>query len=294
MSIGTHIRGLRKSRGLTQEALAAEAGISQSTVSEIENDVRMTDADIVMRLMAILGGCCPPVRQSALVSCDDIMAPWQTRLAMRASEISFDVRINQARQTLGRQVVDELMRQLRAREEGEWWLSILRRWPFESGLEAVLAVRLLLEGAVMTKARLARLGFPLPIVDPKTKVHTGNLARWSLALIGQEVRVIFTPCVTLQCLPLTSRTGRRRLDLTVVAQVGSERYCGAIETDGAQHRTPQGQAEDRAREEEIDLPIHRISESDLAGGAVLPAIKRFILHLPADERSHAGVCGKWR
>jgi transcriptional regulator with XRE-family HTH domain len=133
MRIGKHIRNLRKSQGMTQVALATRAGVSQSTVSDVENDVRLADEDLVMRLTTLLGGSVTAMRQSAAVPCHDIMEAWQPRAGMRSSEISFDVRLNQARQTLGARVVDDVVRQFRAREEAEWSVEraaalAVRKW----------------------------------------------------------------------------------------------------------------------------------------------------------------------
>jgi transcriptional regulator with XRE-family HTH domain len=53
-TIGERVRALRKARGLTQPQLAAEVGIDQSTISDIERG-RGFSAETLMRLCDALG-----------------------------------------------------------------------------------------------------------------------------------------------------------------------------------------------------------------------------------------------
>ncbi|HEY3997812.1 MAG TPA: helix-turn-helix domain-containing protein [Candidatus Xenobia bacterium] len=295
MSIGKLLRKARKAKGLTQERLAELIGSSQTCISDLENDHRLMQDEMLAKLSNVLDtSLATPVRPMAYVPGRKVLQPLRPRCGMRPGEISFDVRMNQARLTLGRQVVDDLLNQLRQREEAQWWLCVLRRWPFDSGLEAILAVRMLLEGAFLTRIRLSQAGFPWPVVDPQTKRCTGHYTRWGLALVRGDIRVVLVPCVTLQLQPVTSRTGRRRLDLALVAQIGKVRCCGNVEMDGKAHLTTQGQLDDRAREEEIDLPTLRISETALKQSGVLATLLDFAARLPGDARSAAGSTGRWR
>lgn len=54
MTLGNRIRTLRKSHGLSQPALAKKAGVTQSTISDLENDKKSTSADNLMAIAKIL------------------------------------------------------------------------------------------------------------------------------------------------------------------------------------------------------------------------------------------------
>lgn len=61
-SIGNRITRLRKARGLTQEALAEQVGVSSQAVSKWENDLSCPDISLLPRLCQALG-----------VSCDELL-----------------------------------------------------------------------------------------------------------------------------------------------------------------------------------------------------------------------------
>jgi transcriptional regulator with XRE-family HTH domain len=55
-TLGTYVRARRSALGLTQEALAESAGVSQAVVSDIERGrISLSSADIRRRLAAALG-----------------------------------------------------------------------------------------------------------------------------------------------------------------------------------------------------------------------------------------------
>lgn len=55
MTIGNRVKGLRKTRGLTQDALAQLAGITQSSLSEIERgQTKYGSGPVLIRLAAAL------------------------------------------------------------------------------------------------------------------------------------------------------------------------------------------------------------------------------------------------
>jgi transcriptional regulator with XRE-family HTH domain len=54
-TIGDRIRELREQHNLTQEALAARAGISKGFLSDLENDKRNASAEYALRLAQALG-----------------------------------------------------------------------------------------------------------------------------------------------------------------------------------------------------------------------------------------------
>lgn len=49
------LKGLRKSRGLTQAQLGAKLGLSQKRVAGIENNPQVTSIDQISRLVSLLG-----------------------------------------------------------------------------------------------------------------------------------------------------------------------------------------------------------------------------------------------
>ncbi len=54
-SLGARIAQLRRDRGMTQQELAEQLGVSQPVVSDYENDVIRIPADVVVQLAGILG-----------------------------------------------------------------------------------------------------------------------------------------------------------------------------------------------------------------------------------------------
>lgn len=54
MSLGNRIRTLRKAQGLSQPALAKKAGVTQSTISDLENDKKGTSAENLMAIARVL------------------------------------------------------------------------------------------------------------------------------------------------------------------------------------------------------------------------------------------------
>lgn len=53
-AIGDHLREVRIAEGLSQEALAAKAGLDRKTVNRIENGLFSPSIDTLMRLCQIL------------------------------------------------------------------------------------------------------------------------------------------------------------------------------------------------------------------------------------------------
>jgi transcriptional regulator with XRE-family HTH domain len=53
--LARNVRRLRLARGLTQEALAADAGLHQALISEIENEASNPELDTLGRLAVALG-----------------------------------------------------------------------------------------------------------------------------------------------------------------------------------------------------------------------------------------------
>jgi transcriptional regulator with XRE-family HTH domain len=53
--VGANLRRLRKGRGLSQEALAAEAGLDRTYVSSCERGRRNVSVDNICKLAAALG-----------------------------------------------------------------------------------------------------------------------------------------------------------------------------------------------------------------------------------------------
>lgn len=53
--LARNVRRLRLARGLSQEALAADAGLHQGLISEIENEVSNPELDTIGRLATALG-----------------------------------------------------------------------------------------------------------------------------------------------------------------------------------------------------------------------------------------------
>jgi transcriptional regulator with XRE-family HTH domain len=53
--LAKNVRRLRLARGLSQEALAADAGLHQGLISEIENEASNPELDTIGRLAAALG-----------------------------------------------------------------------------------------------------------------------------------------------------------------------------------------------------------------------------------------------
>jgi transcriptional regulator with XRE-family HTH domain len=53
--IGRRIREIRKSRGMTQDQLAAAAGLSKSFISEVENDSRNASSRNLLNIANVLG-----------------------------------------------------------------------------------------------------------------------------------------------------------------------------------------------------------------------------------------------
>ena len=51
-----HLRGLRKSRGLTQAQLGALVGVKQARIAEIEADPGVVSLDQLTKVLAALGG----------------------------------------------------------------------------------------------------------------------------------------------------------------------------------------------------------------------------------------------
>ena len=52
--LGRSIRDARRGQGLTQAELAARAGVTQATISNIERDVSPPSLDTILRLLAVL------------------------------------------------------------------------------------------------------------------------------------------------------------------------------------------------------------------------------------------------
>lgn len=55
MTLGNRIRTLRKSHDLSQPALAKKAGVTQSTISDLENDKKGTSAENLLAIAKVLG-----------------------------------------------------------------------------------------------------------------------------------------------------------------------------------------------------------------------------------------------
>ncbi len=53
--LAKNVRRLRLARGLSQEALAADAGLHQGLISEIENEASNPELDTIGRLAKALG-----------------------------------------------------------------------------------------------------------------------------------------------------------------------------------------------------------------------------------------------
>jgi transcriptional regulator with XRE-family HTH domain len=53
--LARNVRRLRLARGLSQEALAADAGLHQGLISDIENEVSNPELDTIGRLATALG-----------------------------------------------------------------------------------------------------------------------------------------------------------------------------------------------------------------------------------------------
>lgn len=99
-TIGTRIARYRKAKGLTQEGLAEQLGISSQAVSKWENDISCPDISILPKLCRVLGVTC----DSLLTGKDNQvqLLPEQQRksmeeLTMRINVLSHDgdkIRVN--------------------------------------------------------------------------------------------------------------------------------------------------------------------------------------------------------
>src|SRR5579883_3203398 len=112
MTLGKRIREMRVARGITQEALAAQAGVSQATLSRIEMQQVTPSGATAERVAAALG---IELRRLEGLPPRTVLRPGEARRLLpaariaveaRYSEISMATRLNQARLTLGREEVN--------------------------------------------------------------------------------------------------------------------------------------------------------------------------------------------
>ncbi|MHB2017757.1 MAG: helix-turn-helix domain-containing protein [Candidatus Xenobia bacterium] len=193
MNVGKRIQLLRKAAGLTRRQLAARAGVAPSIVTMAEERVLVPDQSLLARLYKALDPREPGLQTHVFVPVRRVLPTGRVRRVERA-EVALSTLLEQASAALGRDAVAAIEREFERRPESDVWRAVLNRMPFASGLEAILAVRLLLAGARITRVRLSQHGFPWPIVDPRIGVFTGLSRRWALALGG----ILLTPAVTVQ------------------------------------------------------------------------------------------------
>lgn len=83
MEIGTAIKGLRKSRGMTQKEFAEKCGLSANALCTLERNASFTTKDTIEKICAALS---IPVSYLLFLSITDEDVPAEKRVAFKALE----------------------------------------------------------------------------------------------------------------------------------------------------------------------------------------------------------------
>jgi transcriptional regulator with XRE-family HTH domain len=275
-SIGNRIRKLRTERGLGQLELAQRAGIHNSRLSEFERGTRVPGDAHIEALARALGLEVDSVVRNTDWLSESQRAAVRSRSSRVAREFSRDFAYRppcdrdmstQLRKAIARypEVVYRLVELIRAREDGELQMRMLGTVVAGSSLEAVVHAALLVVGVLVLVAP-ELLGFRKhPVVNPKTREGVG-----SQPVPAFRITACGRPCLLIPQVALACRKTTWTVDLLgAVIDPRGRVFWFYVEIDGEGH-DPRS---DRIKEEDIDLPIIRLSETDIVANTFLPQLE---------------------
>ncbi len=272
----------RLQRAWSQRELARRANLTRTLVSLIESGIRIATPSHRTQLIRALGlgrdtlgpshprghkGGWPNWQQTRL---------WETfRRRPERYRVDRDrpnwQRFRAARKQYGR-LYDELLKSAIARVGKLALADLLHFGCCESGLEALLWLRLLVAGAILSWVAAARLGWcRMPMVDLDNHVLNDRL--WPAFVLSEPFLCALLPQVRLR--PWDSKP--YRLDFLACVRTASGLVWVNVEVDGAGHDTRW----DRKRTAALRLPRVSLSEEDILADNFLERLQTRLLRAVA-------------
>lgn len=251
---GQLLRKNREAKRLSGRAVASLTGISQATLSRLENDRRPPTEAEWHTLRQHLALPKAPPREMPLPSAATIWRVPAPRLSC-TSPIGFSARAYRARESFG-PIWKEQLALLESREDARLSWRFLNDSGSDSGPEAMFWVLLIATGARPCWYPPVKAGFrKFPIVDRSRKRRAaGDLRHPCLELRRDGYRLLLFPQVRV-----VTPQGLYVLDALVLFRRGRQREWLNLEIDGSGHDGER----DVARQEHLGLLTLRVCAAEL-------------------------------
>lgn len=263
-TFGSLLRATRKKHNLSQTALGAEVGLSQSRLSQFESDSRSPTPEEWQRLRECLNLDPNDLPAKLLLPYPDPI--WRVALPelSLAGERPLSTRHHAARKTYGA-IVDRRLAQAKSQTDPVLVEKFLNQASTESGHEYFLWVQLLAIGGKPCWLAPVRAGFrALGIVDRHSKRAINDLRHPCLQAAGPGADWLLFPQPTLD-----ARRTYYRLDALAVLRYGGERHWIDLELDGQGHN-PEW---DDERQRLLSLPTVRLSTAEIATPDIMATLE---------------------
>lgn len=273
LTFADRLKSARRLRQWTQACLSQCTGIPTSRLSALETERRYPTEQEWGKLQQCLslGPYQPAVELPVAPRRYHAAAPSRER-----AERTFAQRFGAARNQFGR-LPDLLMAEINQREDAAVCLKLLQDARLDSGVEALLWMRLLAEGGHPCCFSPLRAGFRrLPVVHGGSRECIGDMRLPCLTLETGSWFAMLFPQVTLD-----ARRACYRLDALMGLWAGKRGVWLNLEVDGEGHRSDF----DRQRQKDLGLEAVRLSQGDLRDSEVLPLLALRCAPLLARERT---------